>query len=87
MGSCLAGTVLKITSQVEGSTLALVSHSFSDAVFLKIFSRCFIASTSLAPHSYQLSWLKPNLIWYIRLREMSVVVVDVNVYPFLFHQT
>ena len=28
------------------------------------------------------SWLKPNLVCYVRLREISVVVVDVNVYPF-----
>ena len=70
------------TSQGESSSLALVGHSFSDGVFLKICSKCFTASTSLAPHSYLVSWLKPNLVCYVRLREMSVVVVDVNVYPF-----
>ena len=70
------------TSQGESSSLALVGHYFSDGVFLKICSKCFTASTSLVPHSYLVSWLKPNLACYVRLREMSVVVVDVNVYPF-----
>ena len=42
-----------------------------------------MASTSLEPHSYLLSCLKLNLSCYVRLREMSVVIKNVNIYLFL----
>ena len=51
--------------------------------------RCFITSTSLAPHLFLLDWLKPNLILLIdqlRLRKRDErwwLLIIVDAYPFL----
>ena len=54
---------ISLTSWGEGASLALVRHSSNDGVTIKTpCGRCFITSTSLAPHLFLLDWLKLNLM-------------------------
>ena len=54
---------VSLTLQGEGTSLVLVGHLSRDGITIKIpLGRCFITSTSLAPHLFLLVLLKLKLI-------------------------
>ena len=86
----LVSSRVSLTSWGGGTSLALVGHASSDGITRKntIWGRCFITSTSVAPHLFLLDWLKQSdFIGSVETGlgkwTLVVAVISVDTYPVL----